>query len=75
MKSINPETGEIAPKTIPVYSDADFEKNLPAWRKLIESGKKTAGEVIFTVSSKATLTPEQIAIINATVVNNTFEAE
>lgn len=75
VKSINPDTGEITAKTLPVYSDADFETNLPKWRKLIESGKKTAGEVIFTVSSKATLTPEQIAIINATVVNNTFEAE
>jgi len=74
-KAIDPATGEITPKTLPVYSDADFEKNLPTWRKLIESGKKTAGEVIFTVSSKATVTPEQIAIINATVVNNTFEAE
>lgn len=74
MKSINPDTGEITPKTTPTYADADFEKNLPAWRKLIESGKKTADEVIFTVSSKATLTPEQIAIIKATVVT-TFEAE
>lgn len=75
MKTINPDTGEITAKTLPFYADADFEKNLPTWRKLIESGKKTAGEVIFTVSSKATLTPEQIAIINATVVNNTIEAE
>lgn len=74
-KAIDPATGEISPKTLPVYSDADFEKNLPAWRKLIESGKKTAGEVIFTVSSKATLTEEQVALINATVVNNTIEAE
>lgn len=74
-KAIDPATGEISPKTLPVYSDADFEKNLPAWRKLIESGKKTAGEVIFTVSSKATLTEEQVALINATVVNNTLEAE
>lgn len=76
-KSIDPDTGEIAEKTaaLPVYSDVDFEKNLPAWRKLIESGRKTAGEVIFTVSSKATLTEDQIAMINATVVNNTIEAE
>lgn len=74
-KAIDTATGEITAKTLPVYSDADFEKNLPAWRKLIETGRKTAGEVIFTVSSKATLTPEQVAIINATVVNNTIEAE
>lgn len=74
-KAIDPATGEITPKTLPTYSDEDFEKNLPAWRKLIESGKKTAGDIIFTVSSKATLTPEQVAIINATVVNNTIDAE
>lgn len=77
MKTIDPATGEITPKStaLPVYSDSDFEKNLPTWRKLIESGRKTAGEVIFTVSSKATLTEDQIAMINATVVNNTIEAE
>lgn len=75
MKTINPDTGEITAKTLPAYSDADFEKNLPAWRKLIETGRKTAGEVIFTVSSKGTLTEDQIAMINATVVNNTIDAE
>ena len=75
MKSINPDTGEISAKVLPTYSDADFEKNLPTWRKLIESGRKTAGEVIFTVSSKAILTEDQIAMINATVVNNTIDAE
>jgi len=75
MKQINPETGEIAPKKLPIYSDADFEKNLPIWRKLIESGRKSAGDVIFTVSSKATLTEEQIAMIRATVVPETIDAE
>ena len=75
MKSINPETGEITPKTLPVYSDANFEKNLPAWRKLIELGLKTADDIIFTVSSKATMTEDQIQMIKATVVNNTIEAE
>lgn len=71
MKQIDPATGEIAAKTLPVYSDEDFSKNLPAWRKLIESGRKTAGDIIFTVSSKATMTEEQIAMINATVVQPT----
>ena len=74
-KAIDPATGEITAKTLPVYSDEDFEKNLPAWRKLIESGKKTAGDIIFTVSSKATMTEDQIAMVNATVVNNTIDAE
>lgn len=76
MKSINPETGEISPKALPVYSDEDFAKNLPTWRKLIESGRKTAGDIVFTISSKATLTEEQIAMINATVVQpTTIDAE
>jgi len=75
MKSINPDTGEIqAPAALPVYSDEDFSKNLPTWRKLIESGRKTAGDIIFTVSSKAQLTEEHIAILQATVVA-TFDAE
>ena len=74
MKTINPETGEITPKALPVYSDDDFAKNLQAWRKLIESGRKTAGEIIFTVSSKAQMTDEQIAMVNATV-SNTIDAE
>ena len=77
MKTINPDTGEITAKTLPIYSDSDFEKNLPAWRKLIEAGRKTAGEIIFTVSSKATMTEDQIAMVNATVYgcNNTIDAE
>lgn len=76
-KSIDPATGEIAtkPAALPIYSDEDFEKNLPAWRKLIESGRKTAGDIIFTVSSKATMTEEQIAMINATVAATTIDAE
>jgi hypothetical protein len=74
MKSINPETGEITAKALPVYSDEDFAKNLPAWRKLIESGRKTAGEIIFTVSSKAQLSEEHIEILKATVVPETIDA-
>lgn len=76
MKAIDPATGEIGAKpAIPTYSDEDFSKNLPTWRKLIESGRKSAGDIIFTVSSKATMTEEQIEMINATVVHNTIDAE
>ena len=77
-KSIDPATGEISnkPAALPPYSDDDFAKNLPAWRKLIESGRKTAGDIIFTVASKATMTEDQIAMINATVApSNTIDAE
>ena len=76
MKAIDPATGEIGAKpATPTYSDEDFSKNLPTWRKLIESGRKSAGDIIFTVSSKATMTEEQIEMINATVVHNTIDAE
>jgi phage recombination protein Bet len=76
MKAIDPATGEIGAKpALPTYSDEDFAKNLPTWRKLIESGRKSAGDIIFTVSSKATMTEEQIEMINATVVQNTIDAE
>lgn len=75
-KAIDPATGEITEKTaaLPTYSDEDFAKNLPKWRELIESGRKTAGEIIFTVGSRATMTDEQISMLKATVVT-TFEAE
>ena len=41
------------------YSQEQFEKNFPAWRAAIESGKKTPEQVIATVQTKAPLTPEQ----------------
>lgn len=75
MKVINPDTGEITAKTLPVYSDADFEKNLPVWRSYIEARKKTAEQIIAMVSTKATLTDDQIAMISATVVPETIDAE
>ena len=46
-----------------LYSDERFSKNLPTWRELIRSGSKTSAEVIAMVSSKATLTSKQIAMI------------
>jgi phage recombination protein Bet len=45
------------------YPAESFEKNLPRWRDLIESGSKTADEIIALVSSKGRLTAEQIKAI------------
>ena len=65
----DPATGEIPPPaqartaTLPAYSQADFDKNLPAWVKAVESGKKTPGEVLAMVSTKGTLSEEQKARI------------
>lgn len=75
-KVINPAIGEITPKVLPAYTDEQFSKNLPAWRDLIEGGKKTADQIIAMVSSKAVLSEEQIAFIRATSFDsNTINAE
>lgn len=51
--------------TLPPYSDADFAKNLPQWRGIVESGRKTAEALLATLSTKATFTEEQQAQIKA----------
>jgi hypothetical protein len=48
---------------LPDYSAADFEKNLPAWTKVVASGKKTASELLTMLSTKATFSEEQKAVI------------
>lgn len=68
-KMIDPATGEIKQKELPAYSDEAFQKNLATWQGLIESGRKTAEQIIATVNSKAVMTEEQAAMIRATVSN------
>lgn len=59
---------------LPAYADDQFVKNLPAWTKLIEDGKKTPDQIVATVQSKARLTHLQkqqiLAIKPATVIEN-----
>jgi hypothetical protein len=50
----------------PAYSQADFDKNIANWKKLIASGKKTAEQIVAMANSKAPLTAEQIAAIKNT---------
>ena len=45
------------------YSAEQFNRNLPTWRDLIASGKKSAENIIATVSSKGVLSAEQVATI------------
>lgn len=53
-------------KTSPeFYPDAAFLKNLPAWKKLIEDGKKTADQIIATVGSKYRFSEDQLNKIRA----------
>ena len=46
---------------LPAYAQADFDKNLPAWTKVVASGKKTAPDLLAMLSTKATFTEEQKA--------------
>lgn len=48
------------PATESFYPQADFEKNLPQWVKVVTSGRKTLGAMLTFVQSKAKLSPEQI---------------
>jgi len=44
---------------IEMYSDDQFEKNLPIWKKKIDAGKSSPEHIIAMVGSKAVLSDEQ----------------
>lgn len=45
------------------YSETDFAANLPKWRAVIESGKRSADDIIAMVQTKGSLSANQIAQI------------
>lgn len=45
------------------YPQAQFDKNIADWHKLIASGKKISDQIVAMANSKAQLTAEQIAAI------------
>ena len=57
------EVVEPSPQEPSYYSQSDFDKNIDKWLSVIESGKKTADEIIVMIESKAPLTEEQKAQI------------
>ena len=63
----NEENGgsEKTKAALPAYPDDAFTKNLPAWQKLIETGAKTAEQIVSMVQSKYVLSDEQVKQINA----------
>ena len=50
---------------LPPYSDADFAANLPKWREVIESGRKSADDIIAMVGTKGVLSDDQVAAIRS----------
>ena len=53
------------PEALPTYSDDDFKKNLPTWKKKIEDGKSSPEHIIAMVSTKAMFTEKQLETIRA----------
>lgn len=48
------------PAELPVYSDADFDKNLATWWGVIKSGRKSADDLIAMLQTRARFTAEQL---------------
>jgi phage recombination protein Bet len=55
---------EFEKKQLPAYSDNDFNDNFVKWQNIVESGKKSAEEIIAMLSTKFTLSEKQIDAIN-----------
>jgi len=54
-----------APAALPGYSQSAFAYNLPKWSALMQSGAKTADQIIAIVSTKGALSEAQKAAIRA----------
>lgn len=68
MGNIDRETGEVTqPKILPAYTAEQMDANVDAWRAAIAAGKTTPERIAAMVSSKYTLTADQIKTINGLV--------
>lgn len=65
-QAFGPQAAPGVAQALKPLTDDEFAAGLPSWRSVIESGKKTAADVIATIQSRNTLTDDQIAIITAT---------
>jgi hypothetical protein len=52
-----------APQSLPAYQEEEFQKKLTEWQKVIDSGKKTPGELLAFLTTKATIDESQKARI------------
>ena len=55
---VQPPSAPSAPPLLD-YSEADFERNLPRWRDLVASGRKTGDALLAMLSTKASFSEEQ----------------
>jgi phage recombination protein Bet len=71
VSSIDSDTGEITQRTmpaarpsLPAYPNESLQTNLPKWREIVQTGKKTAADIVAMVSTKAILSADQVAAIH-----------
>lgn len=58
------QVDEVRP-ALQAYAEDDFKKNLPAWAKVVATGKKSPSELLAMLSTKAAFSEEQKAHILA----------
>jgi phage recombination protein Bet len=58
-REVSTPTEPAAPDQPTEYPDHEFTANLPKWRVFIESGRKSAGEIIAMIETKGALSEEQ----------------
>lgn len=64
IRDVSPARGA-APAELPPYPDEKLAENLPKWQVAVDDGRSAPDHLIATVSSKFTLSEEQIAKIKA----------
>lgn len=64
-----------APKSLPHYSDESFNKNFDTWAEMMRNHRKTASEIIMTVSSKATMSEKQKELVRNVDAENIEDAQ
>lgn len=64
IRDVSPVRGA-APAELPPYPDEKLAENLPKWQVAVDAGRSAPDHLIATVSSKFTLSGEQIAKIKA----------
>lgn len=64
-----------APKALPNYGDDQLEANIGSWSVAIQSGKKSADDIVAMISTRYQLSEMQMARIRSLQVTNSQEFE
>lgn len=65
LEDAEPQRATVSQAQLAAYPAEDFERNLPTWRKVIESGRRSADDIIAMAETKGSLTGDQKDAIRA----------